>query len=85
MVIWIKKMNEKFILVKQKGIDIWKVMDGKRDTLYTVRKDVFLTRSYYLVYKKNRLSGRFENLKDVYEHLAVKIMDEKADLILGKK
>lgn len=76
---------KKITLVKQKGIDIWKVMEGQVFTQYTVRKDFFLTRPYYLVYKKNRLSGRFEDMNEVYRHIAVKLMDEKADKILKGK
>lgn len=75
----------KLTLKKQKGIDIWRVFEEQKDTSYTVRKDFFLTRPFYLLYKKNRLLGRFENMKDVYEMIAIKILDERADVLVGKK
>lgn len=73
----------KIKLVKKKGIDIWTVQMEGKDTGYNIRKDSFITSTYYLLYYKNRLKGRFEAFDDVIDNLNGKILEEMADRLLG--
>lgn len=74
----------KILLKKRKGIEVYDVFIDGVKSKWNVSKQYFGTSPFYLVYEGKRLKGRFDNIEEVKTCIITKLLDKKADLILGK-
>ena len=70
---------------KKKGIDVYEVYIDSTKSQYWISKQNFLTTVYFLVYKVKRLKRRCEKMNEVTDFLRCELLENSADLILGKK
>ena len=70
---------------KKKGIDVYEVYIDSIKSQYWISKQNFLTTVYFLIYKGKRFKRRCEKMNEVTDFLRCELLENSADLILGKK